>query len=179
MTFLLSPPPTSARGAGAAPATPVSGVARTGADRGQFKSCRWFERRGLGSCGLGLGHRRPGKNDHPLRTHLYPRDCAAARVPEPPGLQSPLGLDLTEISFPAGSWLGRQPPSSAPAPGSYKMRRPSRKLRRRRPLRLRAAAASGESHLSLAHGRPIPPTKVREPVNPQLCHLPSLGPYAN
>ncbi|XP_042796986.1 28S ribosomal protein S11, mitochondrial isoform X2 [Panthera leo] len=40
MTFLLSPPPTSARGAGAAPTTPVSGVARTGADRGQFKSCR-------------------------------------------------------------------------------------------------------------------------------------------
>lgn len=136
---------------------------RTEADGGQSKSCRWYERRGLGSCGLGVGHRRPGKNDH----HLLPERTA---IPAIALLRVSLSrLDLTELSPPAGSWPGRQPPPSTPAPSSCKTRRPSRRLRRRRRIGLRAAAASGEGLLSPARGKPAPRSGARQPVTSQLC----------
>lgn len=106
-----------------------------------------------------------------------PGDCAPARAPELLGLQWPLGLDLTELSLPSGSWRGRQPPPSTPAPGSCKTKRPSRRLGRRRRLRLPAAAASGEGQLRL--GTPASRCRVRGPVHSQLCHLTSLGACAH
>lgn len=182
MTFPLYSPPQAVMVLSPLQLRQAPWTTRTGADWGQVQSCRLRETQGLGFRGHGLGYRRTGKNDYPLRSHGYPRDCAPACIPgtscTPVAFKSGV---LTELSFPAGSWPGRRPPPSIRAPSCCKTAPPSKKLRGRQrlQLRLRARAASGEGHLGPDPRRPAQPSRVREPVNSQLCHLPSVGHYEN